>query len=102
MSKASKTAPVVDKAPEIEVKNEPEKAKTNVMYLGPTITGAVRHSTVFKDGVFTDKVKKCVAELPVMARLFVPIEELPAAIKELNKSQSVLGAIYAQVVNKFM
>lgn len=85
-----------------KVKSDASKKQKNLMYLGPTITGVVRHSTIFKNGVLTDKVKKCVEELPMMERLFVPIDELPPAIKELKKSQSALRTIYEQAltVNK--
>ena len=57
----------------------------NLMYLGPTITGVVRHSTVFKDGVLPQKVKECVEQLPMMKKLFVGLNEIPATVKELNK-----------------
>ena len=80
----------------------PEKKKqSNVMYLGPTITGVVRHSTVFKDGVLPKKVKECIEKLPVMEKLFVATGDIPKAVKELKKDQSVLGTIYAQTANKF-
>lgn len=75
--------------------------QTNLMYLGPTITGVVRHSTVFKDGVLPEKVKDCIKTLPMMEKLFVDVDKISAAIKELNKEQSVLGTIYTQVANKF-
>lgn len=78
-----------------------EKKQGNVMYIGPTIVGIVRHSTVFKDGVLPEKVKGCVAELPMMEKLFVSIEEVPTALKELKKKQSVLATIYDKTLNKF-
>lgn len=78
-----------------------EKKQGNVMYIGPTIVGVVRHSTVFKDGVLPEKAKKCVAELPMMEKLFVSIEEVPAALKELKKKQSVLATVYGKTQNKF-
>ena len=77
------------------------KKQGNVMYLGPTITGVIRHSTVFKNGVLPEKVKECIKELPMMERLFFHLDYVPAAIKELNQQQSVLGTIYAQVAKKF-
>lgn len=77
------------------------RQKGNLMYLGPTIVGVVRHSVVFKDGVFPGKVKDCIKELPMMEKLFVEVDKIPEAIKELNKQQSTLGTIYAQVKKKF-
>lgn len=85
--------------------NEKKKAAVkkagNLMYLGPTITGVVRHSTVFKDGVLPQKVNECVEQLPIMKKLFVTMEELPKASKELKKEQSALKTIYSQVAKKF-
>lgn len=77
------------------------KKQGNLMYLGPTIVGVVRHSVVFKDGVLPEKVKNCIKELPMMEKLFVDVEKIPEAIKELNKKQSALGTIYTQVKKKF-
>ncbi len=77
------------------------KKQGNLMYLGPTIVGVVRHSVVFKDGVLPEKVKNCIKELPMMEKLFVEVENIPEAIKELNKQQSALGTIYTQVKKKF-
>lgn len=78
-----------------------KKAQGNLMYLGPTITGVVRHSTVFKDGVLPQKVNECVEQFPIMNKLFVAMEDLPAAARELEKEQSALKAIYSQVAKKF-
>lgn len=77
-----------------------KKPKEDKMYLGPTIVGVVRHSTVFKNGVLPAKVEDCVKKFPAMQKLFVTMKELPAASKELRKKQSALGAIYAQVAEK--
>ncbi|MDE7299919.1 MAG: hypothetical protein K2N94_14050 [Lachnospiraceae bacterium] len=71
------------------------------MYLGPTITGVVRHGTVFKDGVLPKRATECIAELPVMERLFVETDRMPEAVTELGKKQSALGAVYAQVAEHF-
>ena len=73
----------------------------NLMYLGPTITGVIRHSTIFKNGVLPARVKECVEAFPVMKKLFVPMAEIPNAVKELRKEQSALGTIYAQTAKKF-
>ena len=37
----------------------------------------------------------------MMEKLFVEVENIPEAIKELNKQQSALGTIYTQVKKKF-
>lgn len=77
-------------------------SKEDVMYLGPTISGVVKYSTVFKKGVFTENVKEHIGQIPCMKELFVPLGELPGAMKELKKENSVLKTIYIQVAEKFM
>lgn len=83
-----------------EPKKEPEK-KSNLVYLGPTITGVIRHSTVFQDGILPAMAQQCVSEFPMMRRLFVTLDEMPDAVKELSKKQSALGAIYEQTSQKY-
>lgn len=78
----------------------PDK-KGNLVYMGPTIVGIVRHATVFKAGDLPEKAKECVAEFPAMGRLFVEIDRLPDAARELKKKQSALSALYLQTMEKF-
>ena len=82
-------------------KKAPVKAQGNLMYLGPTITGVVQHSTIYKNGVLPQKVTDCVEQFPVMKKLFVPVEDIPKAMKELQKEQSVLATVYSQTAKKF-
>lgn len=77
------------------------KKQSNLMYLGPTITGVVRQSTIFKNGVLPKKLNECVEKFPAMRKLLVPMDEVPMVTKELNKEQSALGTIYSQVAKKF-
>lgn len=78
-----------------------KKTQEDLMYLGPTITGVVRHSTIFKNGVFPQNLKECVEGFPAMKKLFVNAEGIPGAVKELRKKQSTLKTIYSQVSKKF-
>ena len=82
-------------------KTTAKKVQCDLMYLGPTITGVVRHSTIFKNGVFTPKLNECVEQFPAMKKLFVEAEEIPNAVKELKKNQSYLKTIYNSVAKKF-
>lgn len=75
--------------------------KSNLAYLGPTITGVIKHSTVFQDGILPERIQKCVAEFPMMERLFVKIDEMPEAVKDLHKEQSALSTIFKQTANRF-
>lgn len=84
------------------VAEEKQKSREAVMYLGPTIVGVIRHSTVFKEGVLPEKVQECVKQLPMMEKLFVSIGDIPEAVKEINKNESVFRTIYVQVTNNFV
>lgn len=77
------------------------KKQGNLMYLGPTITGVVRHSTIFKNGILPQKLDKCVEEFPAMKKLLVSMDEISRVTKELMKEQSALATIYAQTDKKF-
>ena len=93
----------VTAAEETANKKPATKAKTQtvtVMYIGPSIPNVVQASTVFKDGILPEALKKRVEEKPYMKKLLVPLAELPAAMKELNVS-SALSSIYRRVKNEF-
>ena len=79
-----------------------EPVPVTVMYLGPSIPNVVRYSTVFKDGTLPEPLKTCVEDKPYMKKLFVPLKEVPTAIKELNSGKSVLGAIRRRVESEFL
>lgn len=83
-------------------KSAGKKTQGSLMYLGPTIPGVVRYSTVFESGLLPQKVKDCMEQFPLMEKLFVSIEDSPAAAKELNKEQSALRTVYFQAAKKFV
>ena len=69
-----------------EAKTEPEKPavkakKENVMYIGPSITGVVMHSTTFPEGELPERVKKAIDTFRPLSSMFVPISELEEAVK---------------------
>lgn len=78
-----------------------QEKKGNTVYLGPTITGVIKHSTVFQNGILPEKAQKCVADFPMMRRLIVNMDEMADAVKELHKQQSALSAIYAKTAQRF-
>lgn len=93
-----------EKAAQEAAKTEPAaKAgkKGSLMYLGPTITGAARHGTVYKDGVLPKKAQECIAEFPQMSRLFVEVDRVPEVTRELGRKQGALGTIYDQAAERF-
>ena len=73
----------------------PEK-KGNLVYLGPTITGVVRHSDVFEDGVLPERTQKCVADFPMMERLFVQIDRKRQSVDDTGTQESKQGTAQAQ------
>lgn len=77
-----------------------QEKKESLMYLGPTITGVIRNAEVYA-GELPEAIKKCVEECPVMERLFVNLDGVADAVKSLRKETSALGAIYAQVAQKY-
>ena len=79
-----------------------QREPADLAYVGPTIPGVIRRSTVFRKGVLPKKAQDCVSEFPMMGRLFVETGKLLYATKELNKKQSALGEIYSQVEQKFV
>lgn len=105
-SKAKKTVKVVETEAVVEpVKEEPatetvaevaQPAKTTVIYIGPSIPNVVQASTIFKDGVLSATMQKCVEEKPYIKKLLVPMKELPAAMKEL-RGESAISNIYRKV-----
>lgn len=97
-AKKEVTAPAVEETAAVQKKEEVQ----DLMYLGPSIVGVIRHSTVFKNGMLPEKAKECINELPMMEKLFVPIGDMPKAVKEIKKDQSVLHTIYIQVAKKFV
>lgn len=75
--------------------------KGNLVYLGPTIIGAMRHGTTFKDGELPDNARKCLKEFPAMERLLVEVDEMSGAVIELRKRQSALKTVYKQTEEYF-
>lgn len=85
---------------EKKAKKQPKAEQTNnvsVMYVGPTIEHVVQKSTVFKNGVLPKALNELVEEAPYIKKLLVPIDALPAAMKELNKPNSSLNVISEKV-----
>ncbi len=77
------------------------RKKANLVYLGPTIIGAMRHGTTFKDGELPENAQECLKEFPAMERLLVEVDEMPGAVTELRKRQSVLETVYKQTEEHF-
>lgn len=100
MSNEKKNIAETGKAEPVSKKPATKAKAQTVMYIGPSIPNVVQASTVFKDGILPEALKKCVEEKPYMKKLLVPVKELPAAMKELNCS-SALSAIYRRVKNEF-
>ena len=72
----------------------------NLMYVGPSIIGVIRHSSVFKDGILPKAVEECIEEYPPMKKLFIPLDGLAEATLMLRK-KSALSAVFAKTAQKF-
>lgn len=94
-----KTEEVLPAAEVPQEKKIPEGG--NVMYVGHSIQNLIRYGTVFAGGVLPEKVSTAVAEFPAAAKLFVPVEEIPDAMKSLHEKNSALAAIRDRMVRKY-
>lgn len=97
---AAETEAPIKEPPKEEEK--PEAPKENLMYVGDTIPGVVRHSTVYAGGVFTPAIDRCIEDFPLMARLFVRIDDIPEALKKVKEKHSPLYVINKEVASKFI
>ena len=98
----AKTEAPKEESPVVQKEIKPEAPKENLMYVGDTIPGVVRHSTVYADGVFTPAIDKCIEACPLMVRLFVRIDDIPEALKKVKEQYSPLYVINKEVVSKFI
>lgn len=67
-----------------------------VIYIGPTIPGAVAQNTVFNNGI-TAALAEEAEKLPAIKSLIVPVEKLAAAQKEIKINNSALTVCYRMV-----
>lgn len=82
------------------VKAEPERTG-NVMYIGPTIRNTIQKGTTFAGGVYPSKVNAVLDEFPAGKMLFVPVEELTEAVKNLNTKNSALANISDRMAREY-
>ena len=82
-------------------KEEKAEVKPNLMYVGDTIPGVVRHSTVYAEGILTPAIDKCIEEFPAMAKLFVPVDDITEALKKVKEKYSPLFVVNREAVIKF-
>lgn len=113
MSKKAKTAeavseekkvyeePEMEEVAPLEKTEEKVEAKENLMYVGSTIPGLVRYSTVFAEGNLPQNVEDAIEKYPLFKRLFVPIDEMVSSLKEVKREKSPLNVIDKEAANKF-
>ena len=100
--------PVIEEVKEVKEEKveapKEEKAeakKPNLMYVGDTIPGVVRHATVYAEGILTPAIDRCIEECPAMLRLFVPVDDITEALKKVKEQYSPLFVINREVAIKF-
>lgn len=103
VAEAATVSEKVEEVPKAaEVIEAAEDVRTgNVMYVGPTVQNLIRYGTVFAGGVLPQKVNAVIAEFPAAAKLFVPVEEMPQAMKNLSMRNSVLSAVSDRMARKY-
>ena len=68
------------------------------MYIGPTLSGIVKNSTIFI-GELPDRLNKLTEELPCIKNLIVPIDKLTKAKQALFEQGSVENVSYNNILN---
>ena len=81
---------------------QPEKAAEpqNLMYVGPTIPNLIRHGIVYADGILPQRIEDAIASYKPMRQMFVTIDEIPSAIKEIKLKTGALAIIYKNVAQR--
>lgn len=79
-----------------------QKSAGNLMYVGPTIPGILKHATVYKDGKLPAAANNLVAEFGAIKNLLVPLDKASAALKEINKKHSALRTLCDLVTDKYI
>ena len=80
---------------------QPEKAAgQNLMYIGPTVTNVIVHATVFKDGILPKKVERAISLFKPMRELFIPVDEIQAALAEIRNNTGAKAMICRKVPEK--
>lgn len=72
-------------------------ARGTVMYLGPSVHGIIQSGTSYKNGR-PPKAAALAALHPVFLELFVPVDGLARARKELAEPGSRLRGVYEEAV----
>lgn len=67
-----------------------------VMYLGPDIRGVASHGCVYNNG-FSKAITEKMEKIPAFRQLFVPIDELSRAQKDLQDKESSISICYEKV-----
>lgn len=81
-------------------KKKEEKAivKTSTVYIGRPFPGLPQY-TVFKNGLLPDYVRGMIEKKEAIARLIVPVTELPEAKRNIKIKGHILN-YYAEQLNK--
>ena len=81
---------------------QPQKAAEpqNLMYVGPTIPNLIRRGIVYADGKLPQRIEDAIASYKPMRQMFVTIDEIPSAIKEIKLKTGALAIIYKNVAQR--
>ena len=79
---------------------DPTPAPGGVVYIGPSINSVLRYGTTYLGGL-PEVAERAIKQFPPMRKLFVPVEGLLEATKDLNKEKSAMRSIYKQTIKHF-
>ncbi|PKM72847.1 MAG: hypothetical protein CVU91_07415 [Firmicutes bacterium HGW-Firmicutes-16] len=71
-------------------------ANTTVVYCGPTIIGIAKQFSTYTNGIPAALANKA-KEIPAIAALVIPIDELPKVREQLRSGKGSFYAIYTEV-----
>ncbi len=86
--KTVKTAAETKTAAAKEVKVPAKKGGTGFpagqcVYIGPEIRNVISRNTIFRNGI-PEETREQLAQIPVLRKLFVPLKDLPKAVRSLS------------------
>jgi len=80
------------------MKEAKKEVPKTVIYVGPNIGTVLRRFCVFKNGL-PDTLTPLLQERPALTGLFVDVEQLPNAVRDLNDPNSTISTLYKHITN---
>ena len=78
-----------------DLKKEPAKT---VIYVGPNIGHELQRFRVFRGGIPTT-LTPLIEEKPTLKGLFIDVDQLPQAVRDLRDPNSTISTLYKSITN---